>query len=67
MSKVQMLQQRAQQAYDAEDQAWFDALPETDLGVLWGIACAEGAPYDDEVYDALEKRAWFDDDDEGDD
>jgi hypothetical protein len=61
MSKVSDLQARASEAYDDEDQAWFDRLPETDLGVLWGLACSEGVAYDDEVYEALAQRGWFDD------
>jgi hypothetical protein len=59
-SKVQTIQQAAQQAYDREDQAWFDSLPAIDLGVLWGLACTESVSYDDEVFDALAKRGWFD-------
>lgn len=62
-SKVTDLQDRADVAYEAEDQAWFDALPDADLGVLWGLACAgpmgTGVSYDDEVFDALDKRGWF--------
>lgn len=60
MSKVSDLQARAAKAYDAEDQRWFDTLPEIDLGVLWGLACSEGVAYDDEVYEALDRRGWFD-------
>lgn len=60
MSKVSDLQARANKAYDNEDQRWFDALPGTDLGVLWGLACSEGVAYDDEVYEALDRRGWFD-------
>jgi len=67
-SKVQLLQERAQRAYDDETpdrdqgQAWFDSLPDIDLGVLWGLACSEGVAYDDEVYEALYRRAWFEED-----
>lgn len=66
MSKVSDLQARAQEAYDrdvsdaSEIYAWFYALPDIDLGVLWGIACSEGCAYDDEVYEALDQRGWFD-------
>lgn len=60
MSKVQTIEARAQAAYEREDQAWFDSAPLDHLAVLWGIACATGAAWDDEVYDALDKRGWFD-------
>lgn len=60
-SKVANLMTAADTAYDAENVAWFEALPTEDLTALWGIACANisGASWDDEVYDALDKRGWF--------
>jgi len=64
-SKVQTLQQRAQEAYDTDYanqgdvQVWFNSLPDIDLGVLWGLACSEGVAYDDEVFEALDRRGWF--------
>lgn len=61
-SKIAALQNAADTAYDAENVAWFEALPTEDLTALWGIACAHvsGASWDDEVYDALAERGWFD-------
>jgi hypothetical protein len=59
VSKVQMIEARADKAYLTLDQAWFNALPDIDLGVLWGIACAQGAAWDDEVYEALAARGFF--------
>jgi hypothetical protein len=52
----------AMAAYDREDQGWFDAAPTDVLAFLWGIACSDvsGAAWDDEVYDALATRGWFD-------
>ncbi len=48
-------------AYDREDQAWFDALPTDALTFLWGVACTSlTAAWDDEVFDALASRGWFD-------
>jgi hypothetical protein len=60
--KLQQIQERAQTAYDAEDINWFRDQPLSHLAVLWGACCAEGAAYDDEVYDALDERHWFEDD-----
>lgn len=62
MSKVTAIQQCADAAYERQDQEWFDTAPLDHLAVLWGIACATlaGASWDDEVYDALAKRGWFD-------
>ena len=61
-SRVALLMDEADKAYDAQDQAWFDALPTDDLTALWGLACAtlEGVSYDDEVHDALHRKGWFD-------
>jgi hypothetical protein len=60
-SKITALQNAADKAYDAENVAWFEALPTEDLTALWGTICAtlSGASYDDEVYEALYKRGWF--------
>lgn len=59
-SKLASLMTAADTAYDAENQAWFEALPTEDLIALW-VACANigGASWDDEVFDALDKRGWF--------
>jgi hypothetical protein len=61
-SKAQVLLTDAMAAYDREDQGWFDAAPTDVLAFLWGIACSDvsGAAWDDEVYDALATRGWFD-------
>ena len=61
-SKASVLLADAMAAYDREDQAWFDALPTDVLAFLWGVAVADlsGAAWDDEVYDALASRGWFD-------
>lgn len=60
-SKVQVIEEAADKAYDKEDQAWFDKQPLDVLGVLWGLVCASpmGRSWDDEVFDALDKRGWF--------
>lgn len=60
-SKVRDLMTAANTAYDAENTAWFEALPTEDLAALWGVACTSpgGASWDDEVYDALAERGWF--------
>jgi hypothetical protein len=64
-SKVQVIEARAAKAYESDNpdrdkvQAWFNALPDVDLGVLWGIACTQGASWDDEVFEALDQRGWF--------
>ena len=61
VSKVAQIEARAQKAYDEEDQGWFDAAPLDHLTLLWGIACATmHLACDDEVYEALDKRGWFD-------
>jgi hypothetical protein len=60
VSKVSQIEARAQKAYDAEDRQWFYEAPLDHLTLLWGICCATGAAYDDEVYDALADRGWFD-------
>lgn len=54
---------RAEVAYDAQDQDWFNALPTADLVALWAIACDinRGACWDDEVYEALAARGHFTD------
>jgi hypothetical protein len=61
VSKAATIIAGADAAYDREDQAWFDALPTESLTLLWGVACATlaGASWDDEVFDALAKRGWF--------
>lgn len=60
--KTAVLLDDAMAAYDREDQEWFNALPTESLTFLWGIACADvsGAAWDDEVYDALAPRGYFD-------
>lgn len=58
-SKIQVLEERATQAYDKEDQKWFYDQPTDVLAALWGVACAAGAAWDDEVFDALAERGWF--------
>jgi hypothetical protein len=65
VSKAATIIASADAAYDREDQAWFDALPTESLTLLWGVACANisGASWDDEVYDALAERGWFDTED----
>jgi len=60
VSKAATIMTGADAAYDREDQAWFDALPTESLTLLWGVAVATGASWDDEVYDALASRGWFD-------
>lgn len=60
MSKVAALMAEAEKAYDAENQGWFDALPTEDLTALWGIACVTDVSWDDEVFDAVAPRGWFD-------
>lgn len=71
LPKMVALDLEARKAYDAEDQPWFDALPTEDLAALWGSICvltdvATAVPrsvtmpaYDDEVYEALAARGWF--------
>ncbi len=59
-SKVAALQSAADKAYEEGHDSWFGALPTEDLTALWGVACAEGADWDDEVHDTLAERGWFD-------
>ena len=59
MSKVARLIAEAEKAYDGEHPAWFESLPTEDLTALWGVACVAEVGWDDEVYDALVKRDWF--------
>ena len=50
----------AQAAYDRQDPQWFCRLPTEHLTFLWGVACsASGLECDDEVYDALAERGFF--------
>ena len=62
LTVAQRLIKNADAAYEREDQGWFYAQPLDTLTFLWGIACASvsGASWDDEVYDALAARNWFD-------
>lgn len=62
MIASEALQAEADKAYDAEDQSWFDSQSTEDLAALWALCCnIETMPsYDDEVYDALAKRGYFD-------
>lgn len=61
VSKVAQIQTLADAAYDRDDRQWFYNAPLDYLCVLWGIACANpfGASWDDEVFDALAERGWF--------
>ena len=59
MSKVAALVAEAEKAYEAENLAWFEAQPTEDLTALWGVACAAEASWDDEVFDTLAARGWF--------
>lgn len=59
MSKIAALMAEAEKAYDAETRAWFEELPTEDLTALWGIACVSEVAWDDEVFDALDRRGWF--------
>lgn len=58
-SKVQQIEAAAQSAYDAGEGDWFRCAPLDHLTMLWGIACATGVAYDDELYDELARRGWF--------
>ena len=60
-SKVAAIRARADAAYEKDDRAWFYNAPLDHLAVLWGLACATmaGASWDDEVFDALAARGWF--------
>lgn len=59
-SKITTLQDEADKAYFAQDKGWFESLPTEDLTALWGVACStEGGSWDDEVFDALDRRGWF--------
>jgi hypothetical protein len=61
VSKVATITASADAAYDKDDREWFYNAPLDHLAVLWGIACANisGASWDDEVFDALAARGWF--------
>lgn len=61
VSKVAKIEARAGKAYDGGDFEWFNNAPLDHLAVLWGIACVQDAAWDDEVYDALDRRGWFED------
>lgn len=60
-SATTTLTARADAAYDAEDRDWFYAQSTEDLVALWALCCdIETMPsYDDEVYDALASRNYF--------
>lgn len=54
----------ANDAYDRQDQAWFDAQATEDLVALWDLVSgintfSPAGSWDDEVYDALASRDWF--------
>jgi hypothetical protein len=51
----------AEAAYDREDQGWFDALPTETLAAMWVLCCdlATMPSWDDEVYEALYPRGYF--------
>lgn len=53
----------AEAAYDREDQGWFNSQTTEALSFLWSIACdiTLGASWDDEVYEALALRGFFED------
>ena len=52
----------ADAAYEREDREWFNALPTETLAAMWARCCdIESMPsWDDEVYDALHPRGYFD-------
>lgn len=57
----------ADTAYLADDDAWFEALSEAELVTLWASVSGEnmsfgkgGGAWDDEVYEALASKGWFD-------
>lgn len=59
---IDALERDADAAYDREDQAWFNAQTTEALTALWEIACDiinRGAAWDDEVYEALAARGFF--------
>lgn len=58
-SKVAVLIDEAGFAYHRENRAWFEALPTENLTALWGIACVSEVAWDDEVFDTLAARGWF--------
>lgn len=62
MKEYRVIEQRADEAYAAEDRDWFYAQSTADLATLWALCCdIERMPaYDDEVYDALAARHFFD-------
>ena len=58
------LNERADAAYERQDREWFYALPTEDLEALWAQVSGPNlftpaGPWDDEVYDALAERGWF--------
>lgn len=62
-SRAAVLMDQADKAYEAQDDAWFEAQSDADLGFLWGVVIASGLAmpgWDDEVFEALAKRGWFD-------
>ena len=55
----------ANDAYDRQDQGWFFAQSTDALVTLWNLVAGinmftPAGPFDDEVYDALDARGWFD-------
>lgn len=62
MSRVAGLMVDAAKAYDREDSDWFARQPTDALAALWGAACVSEYAWDDEVYDELDRRGWFDHD-----
>lgn len=63
-TKTKTLNDGAEAAYDREDRAWFTALTTEDLETLWAQVSGPNlftpaGPWDDEVFDALAERGWF--------
>lgn len=57
----------ADAAYAADDWSWFEKLSEAELSLLWDSVSGEnmlagksGGPWDDEVYEALNDKGFFD-------
>ena len=57
----------ADTAYNTDDDAWFETLSEAELVTLWASVSGEnmsagkgGGAWDDEVYEALNSKGWFD-------